>query len=45
VGVVVSDGRDGNLPSKPVAPAATAATPAPYLRKSRLETLFLVVVS
>ena len=44
VGVVVSDWR-GNFPSKPLAPAATAATPAPYLRKSRLETLLLVIVS
>jgi len=45
VGVVVGDGTDGILPSKPLAPAATAATPAPYLRKSRLETRLLVAVS
>jgi hypothetical protein len=45
VGVVAGDERDGNFPSKVLAPAATAATPAPYLRKSRLETLLFVTVS
>ena len=45
VGVVESDEREGIFPNRPLAPAATAATPALYLRKSLLETLLLVVVS
>lgn len=42
-GVVSGDGIEGIVPSRLVAPAATAATPALYLRKSLLETPFLVV--
>lgn len=34
---------EGIVPSRLVAPAATAATPALYLRKSLLETPFFVV--
>ncbi len=37
------EAMDGMFPSRPVAPAATAATPALYFRKSLLETGFLTV--